>query len=402
MAPIGLDPSTLMFATGLLAFLTAGLSFITAKTLQSTHQGANEWGWAMATLGVTCGLWFLAPHAPRLLTFFIANSLAVLTGTFFLLAFYRLTSQGIPYKAGIALVLLGMSGIVATYYFDAPGSAAVFSITASHLVIVVMSGWSLVQDKRNHKSPYWWVTLSMLLLLGSAIAARIWATLFGHGAAAVSPVAPSNTRTFAIAAAILVSVAGSFGFFGILSERQRQQVLENSRRDALTGLYTRGAFFELARDVFAGGDNRCSLLMIDLDHFKRINDTYGHAAGDAVIRHAAHLIRHLIRSEDIAGRYGGEELCVLLPGCGNDEARDIAERIISDVAKQVVRLANGKAISYTTSLGYTSYEPNEYGAGQAPKLEELLNHADAALYQAKRSGRNRAQGASMIDSRRLH
>jgi diguanylate cyclase (GGDEF)-like protein len=177
------------------------------------------------------------------------------------------------------------------------------------------------------------------------------------------------------------------------SEQQRQLLLENSRRDGLTKLYTRGAFFEMAEKLLAGRNNPYSVLMIDLDNFKNINDTYGHVAGDAVIRQAACLILQSIRDGDIAGRYGGEELCVLLPKCGSHAARIIAERIVSGAAKQVIYLSDGQSIKYTTSLGFSTYKPSEDSISKPPKLEDLLSSADAALYNAKKLGRNQVQAA---------
>lgn len=188
-------------------------------------------------------------------------------------------------------------------------------------------------------------------------------------------------------------MAGSFGYFGIVSEQQRRLLLENTRRDALTGLYTRGAFFELAEKLFAGRNAPFSVLMIDLDNFKKINDTYGHIVGDAVIRQAAEVILKSIRDGDIAGRYGGEEICVFLPKCGSNAARIIAERIVFGVAEQFVYLPNGQSIACTTSLGYSTSEINGYRTSELPRLEDLISNADAALYSAKNLGKNQFQAA---------
>jgi diguanylate cyclase (GGDEF)-like protein len=385
-----LDPATLMFATSALAFLSAGFSFITAKGLPHEFRCAREWGWAMTALGAACFLWFLGPHAHSIFAFFFGNSLVVLAGIFVLRAFLGLCGRSLPTGLGLGLLLMGMSGIIACYDFGAPRWVTVLSIAASHITMVSMSCVALAQSRASLPAPYRELLFTVLLLLGATIVWRCAVALFGQGAPAVTPVAASDAQVSAIAAASLLIAAGSFGFFGIVSSRQRQQLLETARRDGLTGLYTRNAFFDLARNALSRGDGGCALLMIDLDHFKEINDTHGHAAGDAVIRHAARLVQQLIRSQDIAGRYGGEEFCVLLPGCGSEAARGIAERIITEAASQSVRLPNGETLSYTTSLGYVAHDPGAHGASAAPSLEELLQCADVALYSAKRRGRNRA------------
>ena len=125
--------------------------------------------------------------------------------------------------------------------------------------------------------------------------------------------------------------------------------------------------------------------MIDLDHFKRLNDQHGHSAGDAVLREVARTIMASVRTTDIACRYGGEELLVLLPDCSLDEATQRAETLRSRI-EQLSNVTNGQSV--TASLGVacspeTTAEPGE-----------LVAVADAALYQAKRLGRNRVEVAA--------
>ncbi|MBK4734393.1 GGDEF domain-containing protein [Noviherbaspirillum pedocola] len=393
-----LDPATLMFATAMLAFLSSGFSFLFANGTPGRQREGVEWGRAMLALGGACMLWFLHPMASMLFTFFFANALAVLAGVFVTRAFLRLVERPSSRAASIGLAALGMSGIIATYDFGAPRLATVLSIALCHLAMVAICMRRLMQGRNKLPLSYCRVMLAVLFLLGVTIVWRLWVALFGAGALAVSPFASTDAVLATIAACCLLIVAGSFGFFGMLSDRQQQLLLEMARRDALTGLYNRGAFFELAQQSLEKPGASCALLMIDLDHFKTINDTHGHAAGDAVIRHAARLVQQHIRVQDIAGRYGGEELCVFLPGCGADAARDIAARIHAEIARQSVRLTTGGNISYTVSLGYVAQEARATQAEErAPTLAELLGWADAALYQAKRLGRNRIHAASTAE-----
>jgi two-component system cell cycle response regulator len=135
-----------------------------------------------------------------------------------------------------------------------------------------------------------------------------------------------------------------------------------------------------------------SVVLIDLDHFKGLNDEHGHLAGDDVLQQVGLMLRHGLRSTDRAFRYGGEELLLLLPETNAGQAREVAERIRAQIAKNVfeVRGAEGetKAVSVTGSFGLAS-------AGQAEgNRDVLLQLADAALYEAKHTGRNRVVAAA--------
>ncbi|POT59457.1 cellulose biosynthesis regulator YedQ [Citrobacter amalonaticus] len=157
--------------------------------------------------------------------------------------------------------------------------------------------------------------------------------------------------------------------------------------DPLTRLYNRGALFEKARTQAA----RCrtqhqpfSVIQIDLDHFKSINDRFGHQAGDRVLSHAAGLISGTLRSQDIAGRVGGEEFCVVLPGTSLAQAERIAERIRRRLNDKEILVAKSTTIRVSASLGVSgAEETDDYD------FEQLQSIADSRLYQAKQIGRNR-------------
>ena len=172
-------------------------------------------------------------------------------------------------------------------------------------------------------------------------------------------------------------------------EAMREDLL-NSRRqmelDALTQTHNRGAFDNalqryVALSSLAG--EPLVLLMLDLDHFKHINDTYGHQAGDLVLTEAANcLVRCFLRKDDFVARYGGEEFAVILPDTGADVAGRLATNVVERLRECSVEFQS-QHISVTCSVGYASMSP-----GEAP--ESLLERADTALYAAKEAGRDRA------------
>ncbi|MGB6159109.1 MAG: GGDEF domain-containing protein [Acidobacteriaceae bacterium] len=166
----------------------------------------------------------------------------------------------------------------------------------------------------------------------------------------------------------------------VAQEKLRYQ----ASHDVLTGLSNRGALLDLLRaeiERTVRTHSSMGLLMLDVDHFKPINDTYGHLVGDAVLKEIAHRIAQSIRSYDVAGRYGGEEFLVILPSCDREQTAKGAERIRAAISSLPFLIA-GSEISLTVSIGATV-------APDAAQAEtELLSLADLALYQAKSAGRN--------------
>lgn len=166
-----------------------------------------------------------------------------------------------------------------------------------------------------------------------------------------------------------------------------QRLEELASTDGLTGVYNRRRFMELAESEreLASDDSIC-IALFDLDHFKLINDTYGHQAGDAVIRSAIKVIRQHCRQRDLVGRYGGEEFVLCLPGTSLSHALETAERIREALAHMALA-HDGRIILATVSIGVAELRPDE-------SVEQWLRRADKALYEAKRGGRNRSVSAN--------
>lgn len=172
-----------------------------------------------------------------------------------------------------------------------------------------------------------------------------------------------------------------------ISDRKalEEELSELATRDSLTGLYNRREMSRMLEEEIAraGRYNReLALLWIDFDHFKDINDSFGHAAGDAVLENVSGLLLDGIRSVDAVGRFGGEEFVVLLPEMGVSSAHDTAERLRRQVNETPVALNNGETVALTISIGVSVFPVH----GRSPDV--LCAAADKAMYQAKQSGRN--------------
>jgi two-component system cell cycle response regulator len=166
----------------------------------------------------------------------------------------------------------------------------------------------------------------------------------------------------------------------------REALREQATTDALTGVANRRTILEtLGRELERArrAGTSCAVVFADLDHFKRVNDVHGHAAGDAVLRHAASTMRSTLRPYDLLGRYGGEEFVVVLPGCDVAGARAVAERLRASVAASAAVVGEA-SLPVTCSLGVAV--ASDPGGGDR---DRLLSAADAALYRAKQGGRDR-------------
>jgi diguanylate cyclase (GGDEF)-like protein len=217
---------------------------------------------------------------------------------------------------------------------------------------------------------------------------------------------PLRARDRALGALVLTGPRGAFAsgsrrVLGILANQaaatlsfihDRERQAELAVRDGLTGLYNRRAFNELLVQSVAREERqkgRFALMILDLDHFKKLNDTYGHPAGDAALRSAADVLRRHLRKGDQAARYGGEEFVAILPGTDEEGALHLAERVREAVQNHRL-VFEGAKIQMTASFGLALWPQD----GQ--DSENLLGAADRALYAAKQSGRNRVAVASRV------
>ncbi|MGN7150482.1 diguanylate cyclase [Arthrobacter sp. SAFR-179] len=209
-----------------------------------------------------------------------------------------------------------------------------------------------------------------LAFLAEGPEGRIFVTIFG------------SAVTTLLTMVLLVVV--SFSMAALSTEQQTRALRVVASRDDLTGLLNRKAFLDLAGEQLAdrsitGGSG--ALILADLDHFKTVNDTYGHAAGDLALQAFADACAATVRSTDLTGRYGGEEFVILVPGASAERAETIAGEISRRMAGAV---APAGMEMPTASYGISTYD------GGTSDVEELIAAADAALYRAKSLGRNRA------------
>jgi diguanylate cyclase (GGDEF)-like protein len=206
--------------------------------------------------------------------------------------------------------------------------------------------------------------------------------------------APAGFTTAPRALMFIVASTGailaSFSFVLVHEERLRGRLLQWSLTDSLTGIANRRAFLDSFSRALSSGRRRgepVAVLILDVDHFKRVNDTAGHTAGDAVLRSLARALAEAVRSEDTLARVGGEEFGVVIPGASLASAAAAAERLRETIAARPVEV-EGLRFDVTVSVGVASTDEGDVEAAT------LFARADALLYEAKRRGRNRVMTGS--------
>jgi two-component system cell cycle response regulator len=177
-----------------------------------------------------------------------------------------------------------------------------------------------------------------------------------------------------------------FCFQDAVDQNYQQNLFRAANIDGLTQLYNKKYFVDVLSKEFSfsrRNKNPLSLMMIDIDHFKKVNDTYGHMAGDLVLKTIGQYLQKHLRLENIACRYGGEEFSIILRNVGADLALTIGERLRMAVEAEKINF-RGKPISVTISIGIATFENNNFET-----IEDLIQCADQYLYEAKEAGRNR-------------
>ncbi len=226
------------------------------------------------------------------------------------------------------------------------------------------------------------VILTLLSVAASVVLATLALSITGN------PVLPISIK-ISIFVPLVIAPAVTWPIIGLLLQidRLEKKIRADSHFDELTGLMSRRYFFDNAEQYFGISlryDKIFSILLLDLDHFKRVNDTYGHIAGDVALRSIGARFAEFKRESDIVGRFGGEEFIFLLPETESAQAVSFAEKLRKMTEKTLIEY-QGVFIHLTLSVGIATFSP----ASHPESLIQLINEADKALYAAKKSGRNR-------------
>ena len=348
------------------------------------RDGLQYWAGALLLSAAAHALLLLYGRIPAVASVVLGNVMLSATLVGFLMAVRRF--HGLALHGGRALLVVVLVGLL------------MFVFQNNFAVRVVVSGFSLGLQA------CWvlWVLLHYhpprsqgggrgMLLLASGLVV-ILSTMFARSAAAfffsldIASILQGNlVQTLTFMVSFMATLVTSFGFVFMVKERADAANVRLAAQDVLTGVANRRSLMLALERELAGAQRQrvpLSLLMLDIDHFKRVNDQYGHLAGDQVLRHVVKVVGQRLRAQDLLGRYGGEEFLVLLPHTDAQGAQQLGQQLCEAVQAAPCDWS-GQSIAVTTSIGVASYLP-----GMPTDWEALLQAADKALYRAKAAGRN--------------
>lgn len=244
---------------------------------------------------------------------------------------------------------------------------------------------TLVRGVRNASRAVMWVSAVGFATLGFALLVRAAIHIDSAGDPTMRALLSSST----VYVTALAQITITFGLILMVARQYAEDLREASMTDRLTGALNRAGLEHQMQRLLRRAERArhgLAVLMLDVDHFKQINDTHGHPAGDLVLRALVRQLRDEVRPGDVVARYGGEEFLIVLDGLDQAAAGVVAERVREAIASRPV-LASGNSIGLTVSIGVATVEDAGYN------LDGLIRQADTAVYQAKAAGRNRVVSA---------
>lgn len=383
-----------MLSVASLFLVMMAMSVVMLLVLSSlAHSGARgirEWSVANGLAVVAMPLFAGRGHIPDLLSIDLANALLSGTTVMMYAGFRRHLGRAVPWRALAAFVLAGVAAVTVLHYGIDSTSLRIVAMSALHAGLCVAMCVSVAQalHAAPRRYPYLFtIAMSFLVSAGLLLRAGAYAA---HAAGRLAYVDEPTLALVFFACGTLSMPTLTLGAVMMANADIIARATWAADHDHLTGAPSRRAFFALAEREHARAWRKpapLSLLLFDVDHFKRINDTHGHATGDRVLMEIVQRTGAVLRHRDACGRLGGEEFAVLLPDTTPAVALQVAERLRATLQRTPQDQPGGTGIAYTVSIGVATLERGETIAG-------LLSRADTALYAAKGAGRNRVLAAA--------
>lgn len=377
------DLRTLLMAE-VLIYLVFGLMQAMMWWLRRSEHAFLFWGIGNLCAAASSLLLGLRGIAPDALSITLANGLVILAIGLMWAGQRRFAAQTVRWNLVVAVPL----ALMLSFTFHAPIADSIVARTvtvyACLLMFCALGVFDLARAQRREPLGMRRVALGALSVICVMLVAGIWA-LSGSAEPAADFLAPNLPRFLSLLVLFIGILVWDLALLLMANERLENRLVVIAQIDPLTGILNRAGFrMEAERQLqrCMGNGAPAAVLLLDLDHFKKVNDTHGHDGGDRLLRRFVKSTRQTLCSDDVLARYGGEEFCALMPGATLAAAAETAERI--RVQFERVRVDAGKAAFGTTvSIGVAEIAlPDE-------TLDAAIARADRALYQAKHQGRNR-------------
>lgn len=371
-----LDLRTIVVIAGVMGILLALLLDSMRRTYPASIKGLREWTLAAAITVVGALLVATRGRGPDWLSIIVANMLLMSGNMLVYLGVQRFYGQAPATRVMLGVLTL-IGGALTWFTLVEPNYGARVVLVTGFVCCFSLAAVLLLVRHAGRSFPAWFLIVILLI----RVAVAFWRFLVGLQEGPAGGLFDTSSAQMAyLMTNSLVLLAAMVGLMLLASNRLRRELEHLARHDPLTGTLTRRALIDEAEQEL----DRCRrhgrsmvMLMLDLDHFKGINDGHGHLVGDRVLIDFVARVGEALRRSDKLGRYGGEEFVVLLPETGVQEARIVAERI-----RAKVQVHKPGIPAYTVSIGGAVNQADE------GKIEALLDRADEALYKAKDAGRN--------------
>ena len=370
-----LDPRSMIALAGFMSAVMAMVLLFMRRHYPPSIRGVGVWAAAPLLWLLSTVLFGARGAIPDWLGLVLANQLLVLGSVTYYMGTRQFMGQPATWRTW-NWVMAGTTVVFAWLTYGWPNYAVRvgFFTVVMGVLYAEQLRFMLRHGGRNFPVRLVEVTLGLHMLV---LGVRLGSILAGH--AGNDLMEPSLFQTLYIGAYALTVLMLSIGAVLMATDRLRTELEHLATYDSLTQTLNRRALLQRCEDELERAQrygNGPSIMMVDLDNFKAVNDTRGHQHGDAVLVHFAERTRQVLRRADRLGRYGGEEFLVLLPGADAQAALGVAQRIHAT-------LATGHPLDCEVSIGLTSW------TGPQETLDAMLSRADAALYRAKEGGRNR-------------
>jgi diguanylate cyclase (GGDEF)-like protein len=377
------------------ALFSVAMLLVLGSLLRSPVAGVREWFFANLAMVVSLPLLALRTAIPDVISIVVANVIVSLAGAFYYAGCARFLGRPTRWKlmlTGVALVGVAM---VVWRYVDANLPLRVVACTTFNALVCTAVGAILLRHRPRDRSPYnfWFAALMAFLFAATQVVRGLYFLTLAPDESLAMLNSVWNISLLTVGAVVMPTL--TMIAVMMVHDAMLAKVEHALNHDHLTDALTRKRFESIARDLLAGAQpmQPPALLLIDLDHFKRINDTHGHAGGDEVLRAFVQTARGFMRPGDALGRLGGEEFGLLLPATTAADAAAMAESLRAQAEGQTVTGEFG-ACRYSISIGVATAQ-----RGDSP--DRLNARADRALYVAKNSGRNRVASENSVPETKL-
>ena len=384
------DLKTIIFMSMLLTFMLSMLLAITRKHHKEVN-GPGDWAVGNLVIGLGMVLVLIQLDAPKML---------FLPGMALIGAGLGLYINGIQAFNGVApnhripIIVFVLLTLVDSYFVLANHDIRTAVVIAAIIFAAIYLYCARLTFSREEGilGNFFWITSSLYLLMSVLMLGRaIYASQVGAEVFDSFATWPVNAYTFMLGAVSQFFISSLFVL--MLSYKLNRSLESIATIDSLTGVLNRRGLEDASikmQDICKRINLSMAVLLIDIDYFKKVNDTYGHLVGDDVLRHIAKTISGILRSSDVLGRYGGEEFCAFLPNTTEGDALGLAERIRAGIEANPIKLGLNVNLKTTVSIGVADSVRAGYD------FKGLLATADSAMYGAKNGGRNRVMSYTQI------